>query len=247
MMRRRRKNDDQTTDEATTAPSSTDAGVTAGGPSEPAAGGAEGHGPWDSTQVSGTEPGYVDLGCLRVQGREGLQLQIAQDETGVPAAVMVVGDEAALELRVFAAPRTGGLWDDIRADLRTQLENIENASHEEVDGIHGTELRAAVPVVTEDGQEGFQPTRMVGVEGPRWFMRATFLGRAALEPDDDGVLESVLRDVVVVRGDDPRPVREPLAIVLPEGAVELPRDGEEPGGAGAGDGSDGPGPAPGAN
>ena len=237
MMRRRRKNDDQTTDEATTAAAGPEAGSAA--PDQaPAA-----HGPWDSSEMSGQGDGYVDLGCLRVMGREGLQLQVAQDDTGVAAAVMVVAEEAALELRVFAAPRTGGLWDEIRADLRGQLEDIENASHEEVDGIHGTELRAAVPVVTEDGQEGFQPTRMVGVEGPRWFMRATFLGRAALEPDDDGVLESVLRDVVVVRGDDPRPVREPLAIVLPEGAVELPRDDE----AGAADGGDDTGVAPGAN
>lgn len=219
MMRRRRKNDDQATDQGTeeTAP------VEAAGSTEAAAA----HGPWDSAQVSGEpEAGYVDLGCLRVLGREGLQLQIAQDETGVPAAVMIVAEEAALELRVFAAPRTGGLWDEVRTDLRSQLEGIDGATFEDAEGIHGPELRAAVPVTTEDGQEGFQPTRMVGVEGPRWFMRATFLGRAALEPDDDGVLEGVLRDVVVVRGDDPRPVREPLAIVLPEGAVELPRDGD---------------------
>ena len=67
-----------------------------------------------------------------------------------------------------------------------------------------------------DGEEGFQPTRIIGIEGPRWMLRATFLGQEALEPDDDSLLMQALRDVVVVRGDEPRAPRDALLITIGE-------------------------------
>jgi hypothetical protein len=48
-------------------------------------------------------------------------------------------------------------------------------------------------------------------------LRATFLGREALEPDDDSVLMHALRDVIVVRGDEPMAPREALLISFGEG------------------------------
>ncbi|WP_286690529.1 MULTISPECIES: DUF3710 domain-containing protein [unclassified Aeromicrobium] len=183
--------------------------------------------PRDSTEASADEAGYVDLGPLRIRGRVGFQLQVPQDDGGGAGSVVLVTEEAGLELRAFAAPRSGGLWDEVRQELVAEVQRLEGQV-EELDGPFGPELRVQIPVTLPDGQDGFQPSRIVAVEGPRWMLRATFLGSAALEPDEDGLLEQAFREVVVVRGDDPRPVREPLLIELPPDAepVTLGPDGE---------------------
>jgi hypothetical protein len=86
-----------------------------------------------------------------------------------------------------------------------------------MDGPFGPELRIRVPVTLPDGEAGFQPSRILGIEGPRWMLRATFLGQEALEPDDDGLLMQALRDVIVVRGDEPMAPREAMLISFGEG------------------------------
>ena len=58
--------------------------------------------------------------------------------------------------------------------------------------------------------------RFVGIDGPRWFLRGLFTGPAAVDPN--GVLEEVLRDVVVVRGEHPVPPRDILELRLPPDA-----------------------------
>ena len=173
-------------------------------------------GPWDSADFTGDDSRYVDLGPLRIRGRVGFQLQVPQDEGGATGSVVLVTEDAGLELRAFAAPRSGGLWDEVRADLLAEVERLKGEV-EQVDGPFGPELRVRIPVTLPDGQAGFQPSRILAVEGPRWMLRATFLGAAALEPDEDGLLEQAFREVVVVRGDGPMLVREPLLISVPEG------------------------------
>src|SRR5688572_19790620 len=85
----------------------------------PEAAGVRDQGPWDSSEKSGTEEqGYIDLGSLLVRGEAGFALQLpADNEDGDIGSVMLVGDDSALELRAFAATRSGGLWDEVRADI----------------------------------------------------------------------------------------------------------------------------------
>ncbi len=98
--------------------------------------------------------------------------------TGRSALSVLVKDDSALELRAFAATRSGGLWDEVRDDLILEVARLDGTS-EQVTGPFGEELLVRVPVELPDGEEGFQPSRIVGVEGPRWLLRATFLGEAA--------------------------------------------------------------------
>lgn len=181
---------------------------------------ARSEGPWDATEVDvAGDQSYVDLGGLIVKGRQGFEVQIPPDpKTGEPAAVVFVNDEAALELRAFAAKRSGGLWEEVRSDIAGEATRL-NGECEVHDGCHGSELRLKVPAKTSEGADAVQPSRIVGVEGPRWFLRGTFYGKAAVEPDDDGVLESAFRDVIVQRGDGPMAPREALPLTVPEGAV----------------------------
>jgi hypothetical protein len=59
---------------------------------------------------------------------------------------------------------------------------------------------------------------VIGVDGPRWLLRGTVLGRAAVEPDAALPMEETLRNVVVVRGDEPMAVRESLPLRMPPGS-----------------------------
>jgi hypothetical protein len=64
-----------------------------------------------------------------------------------------------------------------------------------------------------------RPARFLGVDGPRWFLRAMITGPAAADPEAAAVLEDVFRDIIVVRGHEPMPVREQLPLALPPQAA----------------------------
>ncbi len=139
-------------------------------------------GPWDASEreIPEDDPTFVDVGALIVQGRVGLDLQIPTDpETGVATSVVALAEESAVELRAFAAPRGGGLWDEIRPEIIAEVERV-GGKVEEVDSTFGRELRVVVPVQASDGRQGVQPSRIIGVDGPRWLLRATFMGEAGL-------------------------------------------------------------------
>lgn len=175
------------------------------------------NGPWDSTEKDvGDDSAYLDFGSLLIRGRPGFNLQMpTDDDQGTIGSVILVTENSGLELRAFADARSGGLWDAVRADLEEEAKRLEGEA-QHVDGPFGPELHIKVPVTLPEGEEGFQPSRIIGIEGPRWMLRATFLGQEALEPNDDSLLMQALHDVVVVRGDDPRAPRDALLITIGE-------------------------------
>ena len=77
-----------------------------------------GGGPYDADELDSTE-GRVDLGALLLLPVEGTELQLQVDEaSGNVQSVMFTGPEGALELKVFAAPRNGDLWSEVRPRSR---------------------------------------------------------------------------------------------------------------------------------
>ena len=89
----------------------------------------------------------------------------------------------------------------------------------EREGAYGTELVVSLMVELPDGQHAQQISRVVGIPGPRWLLRATLFGRPAVEHRDDGDIETALRDVVVVRGGTPVPPGDVLPLTLPPNAM----------------------------
>jgi len=177
-------------------------------------------GPWDSSEVTVEEddPSKVDLGGLIVTGRPGLELRLQVDEASRQiAAVLLTGEEGAVEIRPFAAPRNTDIWDDIRRQIAAETAR-RGGTATEAEGAFGKELKVVMPVTTPDGKSGTQPSRVLGISGPRWLLRATFLGRPAVEPREDGDIESALRDVIVVRGHDPMAPGDPLPLTMPANA-----------------------------
>lgn len=175
------------------------------------------HGPWDRDETSADEDeeGYIDLGGLVVKGIEGAELRLqVEDQEGTIAAVLLAAPDSGLEVRAFAAPRYDGIWEDVLKDIAAEAERRGGTANE-IDGEFGTELSLSVPVQTPDGRQAVQPSRIVGVEGPRWLLRGTFLGKSALEPDPEGPLETAFRDIIVVRGNEPMAPREMIPMRMP--------------------------------
>jgi hypothetical protein len=174
-----------------------------------------GGGPWDVADAPEGE--RIDFGSLLVPARDGLDVQInVADEQNV--WITVVSGDSALQLQAFAAPKTSGLWREIRQEFAEEVTSAGGTSTEG-DGPFGPELLATVHASGPDGGPP-QPQllRFLGVDGPRWFLRGMLTGPAAQQPDEAAELEDVFADVVVVRGDAPHPPREMLEIQLPEEA-----------------------------
>jgi hypothetical protein len=169
---------------------------------------ARDNGPWDVTEVEGPD-GRLDFGSLWIRGLDGLQVQAQVDEATGSVGLITLGfGQGAVQVQVFAAPRSSGLWDEVRGKLKSSV-NAQGGVIEEATGDLGVELRGRVPQ-----QGALQPVRFVGVDGQRWFLRGLFLGAAA-EPGGSPELERVFRDIVVVRGSDAMPAGEALALRLP--------------------------------
>ncbi|MFQ6170616.1 DUF3710 domain-containing protein [Oryzobacter sp. R7] len=188
-------------------------------------------GPWDVAEVEGRD-GRVDLGALWLRGVEGMELRLELDQQTqqVNAATAVIGD-SALQLQAFAAPRTEGLWDDIRGEIASAVESQGGTVEEHAGGL-GTELRTRMPSAGPDGRTVFAPATFVGVDGPRWFLRGVLSGRAAIDEVAAGPLLDVLRAAVVVRGTEPMAPRELLPLSLPRDAAAEAAAAEAEGEAG---------------
>jgi Protein of unknown function (DUF3710) len=189
-------------------------------------------GPWDrlETTADGEDNTFLDLGGLVVRGAPNVEVRLEVDEaTSAVNAVMLAAPDSGLELRAFAAPRNGGIWDGVRADIAAEAGRHGGTAAEQ-DGEFGTELKLTMPVRTPEGRTANQASRIVGVEGPRWLLRGTFFGRSAISPDPEGDLETAFRSVIVVRGDGPMAPREPLPLRIPP-QVTLAADGDADGDA----------------
>jgi hypothetical protein len=181
--------------------------------------GSDRQGPWDVSEVE-TSEGYVDLGGLWLPGRDGMELRLeVEEETSRVIAATVQLGGSAVQLQAFAAPRREGIWDEIRKEIASSVTR-QGGTADEVPGTFGRELLARVPSRSPDGRTAHQPARFAGIDGPRWFLRAVFHGEAAYEAEKATELESLVREVVVVRGTEAMAPRELLTLRLPDGAIE---------------------------
>jgi Protein of unknown function (DUF3710) len=175
-------------------------------------------GPYDADSAPEDEIPRLDLGSLRVPMVDGLELRLDVDQaTGQPAQLVLADGESMLQLAGFAAPRSSGIWDEVRAEIAESLV-ASGGRAEEVDGTLGTELSAYIPT-EQPGQ--LAPARFIGVDRPRWFLRGLLSGPAALDREVAGRLEFAFRATVVVRGKDAMPIRDPLPLKLPPEAQEM--------------------------
>ncbi len=172
-------------------------------------------GPFDESEANPVRP-YIDLGGIKVLPREGLNLRLEIEEQS--KRIVAVGLDYAgstLQVQPFAAPRTGGLWHETRAQIREQVRQ-QGGRVEEREGPLGPELLAEVPVIAgAEGTSGKRLARFVGVDGPRWFLRGVIGGAGASDIEAAAQVEDLFRSIVVVRGGTPMPPREFIPLKMP--------------------------------
>ena len=171
------------------------------------------NGPLDESEANAVRP-YVDLGGVKIVPRPDLQLRLEVEE-GSKRVVAVGLDYAGSSLQVqpFAAPRTSGLWNEIRAQIVDQIHK-QGGTTKIADGPFGPEVLAEIPVTTA-GEAGTRLARFVGVDGPRWFLRGVIAGEGAVNPEAAAQIEDLFRSIVVVRGNTPMPPRDLIPLHMP--------------------------------
>lgn len=172
-------------------------------------------GPWDVEDENVPDyDEYLDMGSYYLPFLKGIELRVkANRATQQVLGTTITYGSSSVEIEAFAAPKTLGLWDDVRADL------IEaNKDAKEVEGVFGTEL--ALPITVKGGRKVL--TRIVGVDGPRWMLRGIFSGKAATDPEGEEAkaLNQFFADIVVERGDNPLAPRDLIPMHPPVAPAE---------------------------
>lgn len=155
----------------------------------------------------------LDLGSVLIPMPEAGQLQVELTETGVPSAVWVVTPNGRFTIAAYAAPKTGGLWREVAAELAESLRN-DSAQVSIKDGPWGREVVGIAAGAV----------RFIGVDGYRWMIRCVINGPHETMEALEQEARAALADTVVRRGDTPLPVRTPLTVQLPEPMAQQLRE-----------------------
>lgn len=185
-----------------------------------------GEGPYDISEVDDLEGSAemprIDLGAMVLAGFPGAELRLQMsEETQQIVSAMLIHENSALELGAYAAPRSGGLWSELREEIMASATEA-GGSASLAEGPFGVELRRLIPVTTPEGEQGYQPSRMWVVEGPRWLLRGIIYGQAALEEGLESPVAEMLtafRHVIVRRGDEAMAPGDLLPLTMPQGLV----------------------------
>jgi hypothetical protein len=173
-------------------------------------------GPFDVDDLPDDDVSRVDLGSLLIEPEPGRELRLqVDDKSGSVQSVVLASKDGAIEIRAFAAPRNGDLWSEVRPQIAADMAQ-KGGTATEREGRFGPELVCQMQVQRKEGGTATQPSRIVGINGPRWLLRATFFGRPALEPDQAGEWEDALSKVAVRRGDHAMRVGEALPVTMPD-------------------------------
>jgi len=78
------------------------------------------YGPWDEKHApEGVQ--RLDLGSLQIPAIEGVEVRVQANPDGAVEQVVLVDGDSALQLGVFAAPRSEGIWDEVRAEMAAKV------------------------------------------------------------------------------------------------------------------------------
>lgn len=178
-------------------------------------------GPFDADEVdfSADTVTRVDLGTLVVTPWEGLGLQLQVDEaTKLAQAVTAVWNDSALEVVLYAAPASGGFASELLQDTIAQAESAGGEATAG-EGPFGAEVQVVIPRKGPKGDQLFSVSRTWFAEGPRWLLRATLLGQAALPGAAESAAAPFLeffRNLVVRRGERPMVPGEVIGMQMPQ-------------------------------
>ena len=128
-------------------------------------------GPFDVDDVAGDDVERVDLGSLLIAPEPGRELRLQVDEaTQAVQSVVLAGPDGALELRAFAAPATATSGPRC-ARSSPPTWPAAAAPPPSARAASAPSWSASCSVKTNDGRTAQQPSRIIGINGPRWMLR----------------------------------------------------------------------------
>lgn len=185
-------------------------------------------GPVDVSQAESDGRQRIDFGSLLIPAVDGMQVRVELNDQEEPVAISVVLGDTSLQLQAFAAPRSEGIWGEVRQEIAEGIRRSQGKARE-ADGPFGRELRAVVPVQGPPDAPPTQDVRFIGVDGPRWFLRGLVSGAGGADPAKAEAVEQVFAAVAVRRGGHAAPPREPLPLSIPEESGLLSQEPPETG------------------
>src|SRR3954467_12616284 len=94
-------------------------------------------GPYDSRHApEGVQ--RLDLGSLQIPAIDGVEGRVQANPDGGVEQVVLVHENSALQIGVFAAPRSEGIWDEVRDEIAASMK-ADGVTPREVDGPYGVE------------------------------------------------------------------------------------------------------------
>ena len=153
--------------------------------------------------------GILDFGAYAFVPPVNTQLQIESSEEQ-NLVVHILSGQSNITIDAYAAPKTGGQWRFVASELADGLRN-QGAKVSIQDGPWGREVigSAAESVI-----------RFIGVDGPRWMLRAVIVSSPAEAEQSAEIARTMLSHTVVRRGTNPMPARTPIPLVLPMEILE---------------------------
>lgn len=184
-------------------------------------------GPFDRSELKDfvADSRTFDFGSITLRQlppEASIRLQIIEGTETITAITIDI-DQSILELSAWAGPEGPGFWTEIRSDLIRNV-RAQGGSAECAPGPFGTEVISNIPQRSPSGELEIVVTRTWVVEGPGWILRGVIGGaaaRASQQPVDSTLL-TILRNVVVSRGDAARTKGEllPLHAVVASSVAE---------------------------
>ena len=162
-------------------------------------------------------PDHLDFESILLPPTGGIPLFARHAEGADSEIVSLVLDheDGELELAVTSSGGTPGMWAEVRASILAEVHD-QGGTGAERQGPFGVEVYGHVPLTTEDGEQTSWRARVVGFEGPDWFLRCLFQDALADSPELARPYEDLVRRVFV-RGNPAVPAGEPMPLIPPAG------------------------------
>ena len=182
-------------------------------------------GPFDIDEVDldADEIDRLDFGSLILTPFDEMQLQLQVDQaSGQVQSVLVVAEQSALEVALFAAPARSSMVKDVADDMVASTVAAGGES-EMLEGPFGPEIRRIIPVEAPDGEQAWHVSRTWFAQGPRWLLRGVLMGEAAVQDGFEGAGELLFEffcNVVVRRGEEPMVPGDLIPMQLPEELIQ---------------------------
>jgi hypothetical protein len=182
------------------------------------------YGPFDSLEL-GTLENFVDCGALLFpRSNDEVKIRVDVEEgTGRLVALTLQHQESFIQVSAYSAPKSDGIWPEVFLQLKAAADSQDGDTVIE-EYSFGPSILATLPISDDDNAgTTLRRVRLIGVDGPRWFLRGMIWGDAVSDRVAANVIDSLFKSVVVRRGDEALPPKERLELTMPPGQIAPPR------------------------